>query len=63
MTLKYLEYIKVNNVSPLYLIINIIIMYFEEINRNKYVIKVLNNESKEIIKKHGELLSKNQRSD
>ena len=43
---------------PLYLIISKINGYFKDIRGNKYLTLVLNNESKEIIKKHEELGSK-----
>ena len=48
-TFKDLECIKIDSVNPLYLIINKMNGYFEEINRNKYLTLVPNNESKEII--------------
>ena len=42
---------KINSVNPLYLIINKVNRYFEEINKNKYLKLVSTNESKEKIKK------------
>ena len=39
-----------NSVTPLYLIINKVNGYFEEINKNKYLTLVPTNENKEIIK-------------
>ena len=42
----------------IYLIINKVNEYFEEINRNKYLTIVPTNESKEIIRKYEELWSK-----
>ena len=58
MTIKYLKYLKINSVNPLYLIINKVNGYFEEINKNKNLTLVPTNESKEIIKKIEELWSK-----
>ena len=57
-TIKDLKYMKINSVNPLYLIINNVNGYFEEINKNKYLILVSTNESKEKIKKYEELWSK-----
>ena len=48
MTFKDLRYVKINSANPLYLIINKINGYFEEINGNKYLALVPINESKEI---------------
>ena len=48
MTFKDLRYVKINIVNLLYLIINKINGYFEEINGNKYLALVPINESKEI---------------
>ena len=48
---------KINIVNPLYLIINKLKRYFEEINGNKYLRLVPTNESKEKIKEHKELWS------
>ena len=50
-TIKDLECVKINSVNPLYLIINKVNGYFEEINGNKYLTLVPTNESKKIIKK------------
>ena len=59
-TVKYLEYVKIKSVNPLYLIINKVNGYFEKINGNKYLTLVPNNESKEIIiKKNCRVKSKN----
>ena len=58
MTFKGLRYVKINSVNSLHIIINKINGYFEEINGNKYLTLVPSNESKEIIKKYEELLSK-----
>ena len=58
MTIKELKYVKVNSVNPLYLIINKVNGYFEEINKSKYLTLVPTNESKEKIKKYEELWSK-----
>ena len=45
------KHVKINSVNPLYLIINKVNRYFEEINKNKYLTLVSTNESKEKIKK------------
>ena len=58
MTIKDSKYIKISNVNPLYLIINKLNGYFEEINKNKYLKLVPTNKSKEIIQKYEELWSK-----
>ena len=57
MTIKDSKYVKVNILNPLYLIINKVSGYFEEINRDTFLTLVLTNESKEIINKNGELWS------
>ena len=54
-TIKNSKYLKINNASPLYLIISKVNGYFELINKNKYLTLVPTNESKEIIKKYEEL--------
>ena len=58
MTIKDSKYVKANILNPLYLIINKVNGYFEEINRDTFLTLVLTNESKEIINKNGELWSK-----
>ena len=40
MTIKDLKFIKINSANPLYLIINRVTGYFEEINENKYLMLV-----------------------
>ena len=50
-TIKDSKYIIINSVHPLYLIINKLNGYFEEINGNKYLMLVPTNESKEKILK------------
>ena len=54
-TIKDLKYVKNNSVSALYLIINQMNRYFEEINKNKYLTLVPTNKSKEKILKNEEL--------
>ena len=49
-TIKDSKYLKINSVNPLYLIFNKVNGYFEEINGNKYLTLVPNNENKEIVK-------------
>ena len=51
MTIKDSKYVKINGVNPLYLIINKVNGYFEQINGNKYLALVLNNENKKKKKK------------
>ena len=58
MTIKDTKYLKINSVNPLYLVASKMNGWFEEINENKYLALVPTNESKEIIKKYGELWSK-----
>ena len=58
MTIKYLKYVKINSVNPLYLIFNKVNDYYEEINTSKYLALISTNESKEKIKKYEELWSK-----
>ena len=50
----YIDYmkIKINSENPLYLIINKVKGYFEEINGNKYLTLILTNENKAKIKKY-----------
>ena len=55
---KDLEYVKINSVNPLYIIINNANGYIEECNGNKYLTLVSTNKSKEIIKKYEELWTK-----
>ena len=45
--IKNLKYIKVNSLNSLYLILNKMNGYFEEINGNEYLMLVPTNESKE----------------
>ena len=49
--IKESKYVRINNVNPLCLIINKVNGYFEEINKNKYLVLVPTNESKKIIEK------------
>ena len=57
-TIKNSKYVKINSVTPLYLIFNKVNGYFEKINKSKYLTLVPTNESKEIIKKYEELWRK-----
>ena len=52
---KDLKYLKINSENPLYLIFSNVNGYFEEIERNKYLMLVPPNASKEKIKKYEEL--------
>ena len=58
MTTEDSKYVKINSVSPLYLIISKINEYFKKINRNKFLTLIPTNERKEIIKRYEELWSK-----
>ena len=53
--IKDSKYVKICNVNPLYLIYNKVNGYFEKINGNEYLTLAPTNESKEKIKKYGEL--------
>ena len=55
---KIKKYLKVYSVNPLYLIFRYVNGSFEEINKNRHLTLVSTNESKEKIKKYGELWSK-----
>ena len=57
-TIKDVKYVKINSVNLLCLIFSKVNGYFEEINKNKYLILVPTNESKEIIKRYEELWNK-----
>ena len=46
-TIKDSKYVKIQSVNPLYLVINKVNGYFEEINENKQLTVVPTNESKE----------------
>ena len=61
-TFKDLEYIKINSVNSLYLIINKIYECFENINENKHLTLVPNNKSNKIIKDIWRNVEQNQRS-
>ena len=58
MTIKDSKSVKINSVNLLYLGINKVNGYFEEINGNKYLTLGPTNDSKEKIKKYEELWSK-----
>ena len=53
-----MKYVKINSVNHLYLILNIVNGYFQEINENKYLTLVPTNEGKDKILKYEELWSK-----
>ena len=55
MTIKDSKDVKIDSVNPLFLIINKVNEYFEEIDKNKYLTLVSTNGSKEAIKKYEEL--------
>ena len=57
-TIKDHKYLKINSVNPLYLFFCKVNEYFQEINKNKYLMLLSANESKEKIKKYEEFLSK-----
>ena len=50
-SIKHSKYVKINSLNPLYLMLNKMNEYFEEINENKYLKLVLTDENKEKIKK------------
>ena len=54
-TVKDSEYVKINNVNSLYLIINEVNRYFEEINGNKYLSLVSTDKNEEVLTKYTEL--------
>ena len=51
-TIKDSKYVKINSLNPLYFIFIKVNGYFEEINKSKYIMLVLTNDSKEKIKKY-----------
>ena len=53
-----MKYVKINSVNPLYLILNKVNGYFQEINENKYLTLVPTNEGKDKILKYEELWGK-----
>ena len=57
-TIKDHKYLKINSVNPLYLFFSKVNGYFEEINKNKYLMLLSANESEEKIKKYEEFWSK-----
>ena len=54
-TIKDSKYVKINSVNHLYLMLNNLNGYFKEINGSKYLTLFPTNESKEEMKKYGEL--------
>ena len=54
-TVKDSDYVKINSVNPLYLIINEVDRYIEEISRNKYLTLVSTDKNKEVLTKYTEL--------
>ena len=57
-TIKDHKYLKINSVNLLYLFFSKVNGYFQEINKNKYLMLLSANESKEKIKKYEEFWSK-----
>ena len=53
--MKDSEYVKIDSVNPLYLIINEVDGYFKEINGNKYLTLVSTDKNKEVLTKYTEL--------
>ena len=53
-TMKDSDYVKINSVNPLYLIIGEVDEYYEEINGNKYLTLVSTNKNKEVLTKYTE---------
>ena len=58
MTIKDLKYVKTDSINAIYLTLNKVNGYFEEINGNKYLTLVPTNESNEKIKRYEELWRK-----
>ena len=58
LTIKNSKYLKTNSENLLYIIINKVNEYFEEINKNKYFMLFPTNKRKEKIKKYEELWNK-----
>ena len=58
MTVKHVRYVRINSVSPLYLIIHKINRYIEESKWNKYLTLAPNDESKDTLKQPEELWAK-----
>ena len=54
-TIKDFDYVKINSVNPLYLIIAKVDGYIEEKNRNKYLTFASTDKNKEVLKKYTEL--------
>ena len=54
-TIKDSDYVKINCVNPLYLIVKEVDGYFEEINANKYLNLVFTDKNKEVLTKYIEL--------
>ena len=54
-TAKDSKYVNINSVNPLYLVINEVDGYFEEINGNKYLTLVSTDKNKEVLTKYTEL--------
>ena len=52
--MKYSDYVKINSVNPLYLIISKLDGYIEEKNGNKYVTLVSTDKNKEVLIKYTE---------
>ena len=57
-TRKDFDYVKINSVNPLYLIIGEVDGCIEEKNRNKYLTLVSTDKNKEVLIKHAELWDK-----
>ena len=57
-TMKDPDYVKVNNVNPLYLIIDEVDEYVEESNENKYLTFASTDENIRVLKKYAELWNK-----
>ena len=54
-TIKDTDYVKINSVNPLYLIIDEVDGHFEEKNGNKYLILDFTDKNKEELKKYTQL--------
>ena len=56
--MKNSDYVRINSVNPLYLIINEVNGCIEEKNRNKYLTFASTDKSKSVLKKYAVLLNK-----
>ena len=53
--MKYIYYVNINSVNPLYLTIGEVDGYIEEKNRNRYLVFASTDKNKELLEKYAEL--------